>query len=120
MRKLITGSLIAASLGLTALPAVARTEVFVNFAPPAPRYEVVPVHRAGYVWVPGYWDWRGYRHVWVGGHYVRYRPGHFYAQPVWVSGPHGYYMRGGGWRRDHDGDGVPNRYDRRPHNPYRY
>ena len=22
--------------------------------------------------------------------------------------------------RDSDGDGVPNRYDRRPHNPYRY
>jgi len=22
--------------------------------------------------------------------------------------------------RDHDGDGVPNEYDRRPHNPYRY
>ena len=24
-----------------------------------------------------------------------------------------------GWR-DRDGDGVPNRYDRRPNNPYRY
>jgi hypothetical protein len=23
-------------------------------------------------------------------------------------------------RRDNDGDGVPNRYDRRPNNPYRY
>jgi hypothetical protein len=23
-------------------------------------------------------------------------------------------------RRDSDRDGVPNRYDRRPHNPYRY
>jgi hypothetical protein len=30
----------------------------------------------------------------------------------------GYY---GGYRnRDRDGDGVPNRYDRRPDNPYRY
>ncbi len=32
------------------------------------------------------------------------------------------YDRGhdrGGWR-DRDGDGVPNRYDRRPNNPYRY
>ena len=28
--------------------------------------------------------------------------------------------RGGGYRRDNDGDGVPNRYDRRPNNPYRY
>jgi hypothetical protein len=30
----------------------------------------------------------------------------------------GYYS---GYRnRDRDGDGVPNRYDRRPDNPYRY
>ncbi|MEJ8859309.1 hypothetical protein WKW79_32405 [Variovorax robiniae] len=27
---------------------------------------------------------------------------------------------GGYYRRDRDGDGVPNRYDRRPDNPYRY
>lgn len=25
-----------------------------------------------------------------------------------------------GYRRDRDGDGVPNRYDRRPSDPYRY
>ena len=25
-----------------------------------------------------------------------------------------------GYRRDRDGDGVPNRYDRRPTDPYRY
>lgn len=25
-----------------------------------------------------------------------------------------------GYRRDRDGDGVPNRVDRRPSNPYRY
>jgi hypothetical protein len=24
-----------------------------------------------------------------------------------------------GWRHDRDGDGVPNRFDRRPNNPYR-
>ena len=27
--------------------------------------------------------------------------------------------RHGGYRRDRDGDGVPNRYDRAPNNPYR-
>jgi len=120
MRKLIIGSLLAASLGALALPAAARTEVFVNIAPPPLRYEPVPVHRVGYVWVPGYWDYRGHRYVWIGGHYARHRPGHYYAQPVWVSDHRGYYVRHGGWRRDADGDGVPNRYDRRPYNPYRY
>jgi hypothetical protein len=33
-----------------------------------------------------------------------------------------YYERPAhrGYRRDRDGDGVPNRYDARPNNPYRY
>ena len=122
MRKLILGSLLAASLAGLALPAAARTnvDVFVNFGPPPLRYEPVPVHRVGYTWVPGYWDWRAHRYVWVPGHYVRYRPGYYYSRPAWVSSPRGYYVERGGWRRDRDGDGVPNRYDRRPDNPYRY
>ena len=120
MRKLIIGSLLAASLGALALPAAARTEVFINVAPPPLRYEPVPVHRVGYHWVPGYWDHRGHRYVWVAGHYIRKRPGYFYTQPVWVESPRGYYVQHRGWRRDADGDGVPNRYDRRPYNPYRY
>lgn len=33
-----------------------------------------------------------------------------YVRPGWARG---------GWH-DRDGDGVPNRYDRRPYNPYRY
>ena len=34
---------------------------------------------------------------------------------------HPQYPRGrGGYDRDRDGDGVPNRHDRRPNNRYRY
>lgn len=33
---------------------------------------------------------------------------------AWRARHHGYGLR------DSDGDGVPNRYDHRPHNPYRY
>ena len=47
------------------------------------------------------------------------------AYPVYDS--HGPHYRGGpaygpgyGQRYDRDGDGVRNRYDRRPDNPYRY
>ena len=32
----------------------------------------------------------------------------------------GYYSPPPRAYRDRDGDGVPNRYDRRPNNPYRY
>lgn len=38
-------------------------------------------------------------------------PGQYYSRPA-PPPP--------GWRRDYDRDGVPDRYDRRPENPYRY
>ena len=62
MRKTILALLLASSATALSLPAAA--EIYVNIAPPAPRYEVVPAPRVGYVWVPGFWDWRGNRHVW--------------------------------------------------------
>lgn len=119
MRKLIAGSLLAATFGGVALSAEARTNVdfHVNFATPAPVYyqpappaliyEPVPAPRVGWVWTPGYWDWRATRHHWVAGHWVRARPGYVYYRNAWH-------------RRDVDRDGVPNRYDRFPGNPYRY
>jgi hypothetical protein len=74
------------------------------------------VVRPGYVWVPGYR--RGHRHVWVNG-LVRARPS--YSQPTWVQeGDRWHLMRGGWTRGDRDHDGVPNRYDRQPDNPYRH
>ena len=45
------------------------------------------------------------------------------AYPVDAGhGYRGYDRDGAGYRtyRDRDGDGVPNRYDRRPDNPRRY
>ena len=121
MRKLIVGSLIAATLGFT-VPAAARTYVdfYVNVAPPPVRYEVVPATRPGHVWVPGFWDWRHERHHWVRGHWAHERPGYYYAPTRWEDYDGRYYRYRGGWRRDRDGDGVPNRFDRFPDNPYRY
>lgn len=120
-RKLILGSLIAALIGSTALPSIARpsVEFFVDVAPPSLRYEVARAPRVGWVWVPGYWDWRHQRHHWVRGHYVRHRPGHYYEPARWAyRGDDRYYYAQPGWRRDRDGDGVPNRFDRAPDNPY--
>lgn len=50
--------------------------------------------------------------------YVRPHPVYVQPQPVYYEAPRHHYRRGH-WR-DHDRDGVPNRYDRAPHNPYRY
>jgi hypothetical protein len=68
-----TRKLLLATLCLTAAaslaPAVssAGVNVDIDVAPPAPRVEVVPAARPGWVWAPGYWAWRGREHVWVGG-----------------------------------------------------
>src|SRR5262249_2752749 len=110
------------------------TEIYVDVAPPAPRYEVVPAPRAGYVWAPGYWDWRHGHHVWVKGHWEREHHGMYWHPHHWEQVDGRWVMREGGWHneryvmrheeqphrlRDRDHDGVPDRYDRAPDNPYR-
>ncbi len=74
-----------AALGALPAPAVAggRVAIGIGFAPPPPRYERVVV-RPGYVWTPGYWRWSGRRYVWVGGYYLRARPGHYYVGPAGI------------------------------------
>jgi len=134
LKKTLFATLIAASLGTVTVAPTASAELFVRVAPPAPRVEVVPEPRRGYVWVPGYWDYHGHRHVWVAGTWVRERPGYRYEAPRWVEHNGGWRMEHGRWARgdrdhdgvpnrydhDRDGDGVPNRYDRAPDNPYRH
>jgi len=122
MKKLVVAGMVAAALGSASFAASARSsvELFVNVPPPAPLVEVVPAPRAGFVWVPGFWEWRHHHHYWVRGHYVRYRPGFVYEPARWVDRGGGWYYTAPGWRaHDRDGDGVPNRYDRYPDNPYR-
>ncbi|TFZ07808.1 hypothetical protein [Ramlibacter humi] len=41
------------------------------------------------------------------------------VEPVAVRGGYYHSPPPRAWR-DNDGDGVPNRYDRRPNDPYRY
>ena len=46
--------------------------------PPALRVEISPSHRSGYLWIPGFWDWRASKYYWVPGSYVRERRGYSY------------------------------------------
>lgn len=50
-------------------------------APPPPRAET-PSARAGFVWIPGRWDWRG-RWEWIAGHEERERPGKKWREGRW-------------------------------------
>jgi hypothetical protein len=78
-------------------PAISFSAVYldVDIAPPAPRVEVVPAPRAGYVWAPGYWDWRGHNHVWVEGRWLGERHGYHWEPDHWVQrGPHWHHEPG--------------------------
>ena len=123
--KLLLAAAIAAST-LGAIPAAsAAVGIYVDTAPPAPRVEVVPAPRAGYVWAPGYWDWRSGHHVWVNGHWERERHGYYYHPSHWTQHEGRWSLEHGKWSKeryamgDRDHDGVPNKYDRAPDNPYR-
>lgn len=115
LKKSLLGAAIAASLlGATA----SYAQIYVQVAPPAPRYEVAPAPRAGFTWVPGHYEWRNNQYVWLEGHWVNERPGYAYVEPRWVQRANGqWYMVGNNWERrgpngDRDGDGIANRYDR--------
>lgn len=71
--------------------------------PPAPYVEAIPVAPfVGAVWVGGFWDWSGGRHVWRPGHYEHPRPGFTYRQPGWHVAPGGRWMlHRGGWEGPH-------------------
>ena len=107
-RTLVVAILFVALTSLVGLPSAAHAGVHVNFgirvgAPPPPlRHERILVRPGvGFVWVPGFWDWRpAYsNYVWVPGYWAR--PPHPHA--VWV-GPHYvyrnhyHYYRPGHWR----------------------
>jgi hypothetical protein len=146
-RKLMLGALAVTSIAMMPLTAPAAVDVYVDIAPPAPRYEVVPPPRAGYVWQPGYWEFAGDRHYWRKGYWVRERPGYYWHPSRWENEHGRWVLRPGGWYReryayydhrrgaygdrdrdgvpnrydrDRDNDGVPNRFDDRPNNPRRY
>ncbi len=118
IKKILFTAMIAASVGGIATPAAAA--VYIQVAPPERQVEVVPAPRHGYVWAPGYWNWRGNHHVWAKGTWVRERRGYAYHSPNWVERNGRWSMERARWARaDRDGDGVPNSMDRHPDNPRR-
>ena len=99
LRNRILLAAVALSAAIVSLPGAAIAAVVeIEVAPPAPRVEVVPAPRVGYVWAPGYWRWNGRKHVWVSGVWVQARPGWRYEPDTWVQGPNGrWHLRRGHW-----------------------
>ena len=121
IKKVLVSALFAAGmLGAVTLPppAAAAVDIYVNVGPPPERIETVPTLRRGYVWAPGYWDYRGNRHHWIKGRQVRAREGHYYEPNRWVERDGRWNLERSRWhkgRRDSDGDGIPNRRDPSPY-----
>lgn len=116
--KLLLAALAASAVGAVPLPAAAAVDIYLDTAPPAPRYEVVPAPRRGYVWQPGYWEWRDGHHLWHRGYWVRERKGMYWHPSRWEHRDGRWHFERGRWDRqrwayrDPDRDGIPNRYDR--------
>ncbi|TMG96668.1 MAG: hypothetical protein E6H73_01620 [Betaproteobacteria bacterium] len=90
----------ALALGAITVPVVSEARaVIVEVAPPPPRVEVVPAPRRGYVWAPGYWEWRGRHHVWRNGYWVRERRGYHWAPHRWVDRGGRWEFENGRWER---------------------
>jgi hypothetical protein len=106
----VAAVLSGAVLWLAAAPAMARADVSLNigipgvYVQPAPVYVQEPpvyVRSRPTYGSPRHYREREYRRQWRDDRGPRHHRGHM------------------SHRRDRDGDGVPNRYDSRPNNPYR-
>lgn len=73
---------------------------YASTPPPPLRREVVGVAPGpGYVWINGYWGWRGNSYTWVQGYYARPpRRGARWEEPRWEHDRGRYRFRQGHWR----------------------
>jgi hypothetical protein len=106
--SIATGLVSLAALGATAASAQVWGSVSINL--PGPPVAVMPAPPVYVRPAPVYVQPapRAYGYGYGRDNYYRHGRGHY---------EHRDY-RGARW--DRDGDGVPNRHDRRPNNPYRY
>lgn len=67
-----------------------RTPVAGPTMPPPPPREETWAARAGFVWIPGHYEWRANAYAWIPGHMERERAGHHWNPGRWEN-------RGGTW-----------------------
>src|ERR1700748_3043139 len=93
--------LLAPALALFGIVGCSGGAVYYASAPPPPlRHEVIGVAPGpGFVWVNGYWGWRGNQHYWVAGSWQRPPRAHaVWVAPRWEPRGNRYYFHEGRWR----------------------
>ncbi len=105
--RILASAAVAFAAFAGASAAHARTDVTLSIGIPFGYVQPAPVY---YEPAPVYYEPRPV--------YVQPRPVYVQPQPIYYYDGHRGHKHRGAWR-DADHDGVPNRYDRAPHNPYR-
>jgi hypothetical protein len=98
LKRTLTLALLVGPLAIVSL-ARAAPLIDIEVAPPEPRIIAEPPPRAGYVWAPGYWAYRGHHHVWVDGHWMRERRGYHWVADRWTPHEGRYRYEAGHWER---------------------
>jgi hypothetical protein len=65
--------------------------------PPPPQTEAAQQPRAGFVWIPGQWDWKAGKYNWVPGHWERERAGKRWRESKWEQQNGKYVRTEGDW-----------------------
>jgi len=77
-------------------------------APPPPRDEKHDAARAGFVWIPGQWDWKAGKYDWTPGHWERERAGKKWREAKWEQHDGKWQRSDGDWVDEHDiAPGLP-------------
>ena len=106
--KALLASLLLSSATLFATAAAAAKEVTVDVAPPADRHEATPAPRAGYVWAPGHWEWRGRFYSWTSGTWiVEHGRGQQWVADRWEQVGSQYHFLPGHWSAQNATDIKP-------------
>jgi hypothetical protein len=122
IQKLISAGFATIALASVAIPAFAWTvwpdvdfEWYADVGKPlaTPAVEITPAPREGYIYVPGHWENRGTRQVFVNGHFIR---DDYQQQLAVYNNPNGTatYATGPLTLRDKDGNIIPTNPDAYP------
>jgi hypothetical protein len=122
MQRLISTGFATIALASAAIPASAWTvwpdidfEWYADVGKPlaTPAVEVIPAPREGYIYVPGHWESRGTRQVFISGHWIK---DDYLQQLAVYNNPNGTttYATGPLILRDRDGNIIPTNPDAYP------
>jgi WXXGXW repeat (2 copies) len=100
MRQKLPGAALVLAGALLAGCGQGYGALYVRNGPPPPRYGVVGVAPGpGFVWTPGYWDWRSNNWFWVQGRWLRPpRRRAVWVAPEWRHEGRGWRFHRGRWR----------------------